>query len=71
MIEERFHVIQRRDFGGTILHILLQDIVGNFDAGDEEGATILRLLLYVEKLLIRERVIPSDFTLIVAAKHKR
>jgi len=68
MIESRFRIIEQKDFGGTILHMLLQDIVGNFDPRDEHDATMLKLVLYVEKVLIQEEVIPSDFTLIVAEK---
>jgi len=68
MIERRFRIIERKDFGGTILHMLLQDIVWNFDPHDEHDGTILKLVLYVEKVLIEEEVIPSDFTLIVAEK---
>jgi glycosyltransferase involved in cell wall biosynthesis/SAM-dependent methyltransferase len=68
LIQQRFEIVQQTDFGGTILHMLLSDIVGNFDPASEVDATIIRLLCYLEKTLIAEGVLPSDFTLIVARK---
>jgi hypothetical protein len=68
LIRQRFEIVQQTDFGGTILHMLLSDIVGNFDPESEADVTIVRLLCYLEKTLIAEGVLPSDFTLIVARK---
>ena len=56
----------QEDYGGTILHMLLQDIVHNFEDGSRERAGLLNLLLWFEALLIREGVIASDFCLVVA-----
>jgi len=71
LIRQRFEIVQQIDFGGTILHMLLSDIVGNFDPASEADATIIRLLCYLEKTLIAEGVLPSDFTLIVARKQAK
>ena len=68
LIQQRFEIVQQTDFGGTILHMLLSDIVGNFDPASEADATIIRLLCYLEETLIAEGVLPSDFTLLVARK---
>ncbi len=68
LIRQRFEIVQQTDFGGTILHMLLSDIVGNFAPESEADVTIVRLLCYLEKTLIAEGVLPSDFTLIVARK---
>lgn len=68
LLQEYFHIVERVDYGGTILHILLQDIVGNFDTEKEEDLTILKLLCYLEETLIENKVIPSDFAFIVAQK---
>src|SRR5205807_523039 len=51
---------------GIINHLLLKDIVQNFEAGSPERASILNLLLYLEMLLVKEKVITSDFCLVVA-----
>ena len=68
LIQERFFIWERKDFGGTILQMLLQDIVGNFDATDPIDAGFLNLLIYIERELIREKVLESDFTCLVAGK---
>lgn len=68
LLERHFELVDRRDYGGTILNPLLENIVGNFAGGGEEDLTILRLLAYVERLLLREGCLPSDFAVFVARK---
>jgi ubiquinone/menaquinone biosynthesis C-methylase UbiE len=63
-----FKIIERFDYGGTILHLLLQDIAGNFDSEKEEDLTLLKLLCYVEEILISHNVLSSDFTFIITQK---
>ena len=70
LIAKYFDIEERIDYGGTILHILLQNIVGNFNPSRDEDITILRLLCYIEERLIKERVLPSDFAIIVARNNK-
>lgn len=65
-----FNIEERVDYGGTILHILLQNIVGNFNPSKEEDVAILRLLCYIEEILIKEKVLQSDFAIIVARNNK-
>jgi SAM-dependent methyltransferase len=66
LVYKMFYVEERIDFGGTILHMLLDAIIANFNLAKEEDIAILRLLGYIEDILIKEKVISSDFTLIVA-----
>jgi SAM-dependent methyltransferase len=66
LLADRFAIVEKRDFGGTLNHMLLQDIVHNFEDGSPERAAVLKLLLYLEMLLIQEGVIESDFSLVVA-----
>ncbi|NWG04921.1 MAG: class I SAM-dependent methyltransferase [Syntrophaceae bacterium] len=68
LIEERFRVIKRIDYGGTILNLLLNDIILNFDENQPEDMAILRLIFYIEKFLIRKKILDSDFTFMVAQK---
>lgn len=70
-LERQFRIVERVDYGGTILHLLLEHIVQNFDAADEEGMTILRLLGRIEDLLIGNHALPSDFVFLVARKRRR
>ncbi len=62
-----FEIIDRRDFGGTLLHLVLDDIAGNLSF-TKDGIEIIRRLYREEKRLIEERVIESDFTLLIARK---
>lgn len=66
-LEKQFTLIDRRDFGGTLLHLVLDDIAGNLSFC-EEGVEIIRRLYREEARLIEENVIGSDFTLLVARK---
>jgi len=70
VIEQNFSVIERIDFGGTLLHMLLHSIVNNFNASNEDDIAILRLLGYIEQVLIDESALTSDFAFIVAKKCK-
>ena len=66
LVGRHFRIIERIDYGGTILHMLLQDIMGNFSKERAMDLMILRTLFRLERLLIKLRILPSDFTLIVA-----
>jgi len=68
LIEARFEVIKRTDYGGTILNLLISDLIVNFDENKLEDMAILQFLFYFEKLLIRKRILESDFSFIVAKK---
>ncbi len=67
-IERRFDVVERRDYGGAVLHLLLEHIVQNFDAAKSEDVCWIRALGEVEALLQENKVIQSDFVLLGAKK---
>jgi len=67
-LSRRFDLESRRDYGGSILNPLLAGIAGNFDSASADDLTILRLLAVIERLLLREAALPSDFALLVARK---
>jgi ubiquinone/menaquinone biosynthesis C-methylase UbiE len=70
-LERQFRIIERLDYGGTILHLLLENIVHNFDAADKKDRAIIALLGRIEDILVRSGVIGSDFTLITLRKRKK
>ena len=70
LVRKYFDIEERVDYGGTIMHMLLHAIVSNFNPSKEEDVAILRLLGYMEDILIKEKILPSDFTLIVARNNK-
>jgi ubiquinone/menaquinone biosynthesis C-methylase UbiE len=70
-VEKQFRVIERIDYGGTILNLLLEHIVHNFDPAVEKDVAAIRLLSTFEAILIRQGVIQSDFTAMAARKRDR
>jgi ubiquinone/menaquinone biosynthesis C-methylase UbiE len=68
LVYKIWKVVEQIDYGGTILHMLLDGIISNFDPDKEEDATILKLIKYIEDMMIKEKILKSDFALIVATK---
>lgn len=67
-VDARFELVSRRDYGGSILSPLLEGIIGNFDENREDELALLRLLATFERVLLREGLLASDFTVLVARK---
>ncbi len=67
-LEKQFELVERRDFGGTLLHLVLDNIAGNLSDSDA-GKSILRNLFAEEQKLISSGEISSDFTLLIARKN--
>jgi hypothetical protein len=51
--------------------MLLDGIIANFDEEKEYDVAILRLLSYIDSILISEKVMPSDFAVVVARKKEK
>jgi SAM-dependent methyltransferase len=68
LIEERFEIVYRADFGGTLLQFVLADIAGNFDPADPKDVAMIDLVCLYEKTLIDQGVLPSDFVYLVAKR---
>ena len=66
VLRQSFEVVEYKPYGGTLLHILLTHIMASFDLQSEEQRSLLKMIFLMEKTLIRERVIPSDFAYVVA-----
>lgn len=67
IVQESLEVLACNMTGGTLLNPLLHTIAGNFERGDAERA-VLRTIIAMEKTLIEEGVIPSDYVFLVAKK---
>jgi SAM-dependent methyltransferase len=70
LVEERFEIDYRADFGGTLLHLGLGGIIANFDPEDEKDVALLELMCLLEDTLIDEGVLASDFTYIGARRRR-
>jgi SAM-dependent methyltransferase len=68
LIEERFEIVYRADFGGTLLQFVLSDIAGNFDPADPKDVALIDLVCLYERTLIDQGVLPSDFVYLVAKR---
>ncbi len=68
LIEERFEIVHRTDFGGTLLQFVLADIAGNFDPADPKDVAMIDLVCLYEKTLIEQGVLASDFVYLVARR---
>ena len=68
LTNDYFEILGRHDYGGTVLHWLFHLILGNFDEENEDHVALIRMLCEVERMLLETKVLPSDFTLVVARR---
>lgn len=67
VMKERLDIIKLVYTGGTILHPLLDAIASNFEK-NEDTDTVLRLLILLEKTLIGNGILPSDYAFCMARR---
>jgi ubiquinone/menaquinone biosynthesis C-methylase UbiE len=68
LLHRYFEIVVRRDYGGTVLNLLLEHVIHNFDHGNPDDLAFFRLLAATEELLIRTGVLASDFTVMAMRK---
>jgi ubiquinone/menaquinone biosynthesis C-methylase UbiE len=68
MMHKIFHVIEIKEYGGTILHMLFQGIAHNFLSEDRETRRLLDACFEVEDALLNNGDIRSDFIVAVCTK---
>jgi SAM-dependent methyltransferase len=64
VMKQFFDVSDFKPFGGTILHMLLNDMAGNFIAPEHEP--LVNMLVLLEESLIDEGALTSDFAYWIA-----
>jgi ubiquinone/menaquinone biosynthesis C-methylase UbiE len=62
-----FSILKRRDYGGTILHMLLEGIAGNFADDKPADRALLDGIFAAEDGLMRSGELTSDFTLLIGS----
>jgi O-antigen biosynthesis protein len=67
-VHKHFNVVEYNKIGGTVLHVLLQNIAGHFQEDDKESMEVLNFLFEKEKALIHQGELPNHFALIVAKR---
>ncbi len=60
-VKEYFEIVELKKYGGTILHLLMNHIMANFDTENELDATILKLIFLQEQVLVENQILNSDF----------
>jgi SAM-dependent methyltransferase len=68
ILNNYFDLIEKKDWGGNILHYLMGGIVGNFHENDEEAQSFLKLLIGIEDTFLETGEFQSDFAYLVARK---
>jgi hypothetical protein len=66
LVKAYFDVSNEWDWGGTLNHLIFHNIAANFEPGNGYHRSIVELLIQHENVLVRERVLPSDFKVFVA-----
>lgn len=68
-LRERFEIVEQNNYGGTILHLLFESIMGNFnEETNREHAVIIRFAIECETLLLDAEVLPHDHALLICRK---
>ena len=70
LVKSCFDVVNEWNWGGTLNHLLFQNIAANFDQGNADHRAIIELLIDQENALIRERLLPSDFKVFLARQSR-
>jgi hypothetical protein len=66
-----FDVFAEWNWGGTLNHLVFQDIAGNFNPENDPDRGIVEDLISLENSLIRARSLPSDFKVFLARSRAR
>jgi SAM-dependent methyltransferase len=66
LLKADFDVLEEWNWGGTLNHLVFQNIAANFDPENEYHRSIVELLIHHENVLVREGLLPSDFKVFVA-----
>ena len=65
VLQSDFELVEKRDYGGTLLNLVLEEIAGNFQDTPEDIA-VLTSLFEVEREYLKRGILSSDFTVVVA-----
>jgi ubiquinone/menaquinone biosynthesis C-methylase UbiE len=69
LLRRTFDVALDLPYGGSVLHLLLEHVVQNWDIGQPRDVELFRLLAGTEDVLIRTGVLANDFTVMAMRKH--
>lgn len=70
MLERNFRILEWKEYGGTVLHLLFDDIAANFAENSSTDQMLIELCFQVEDVLMRIGDLPSDFIFCVAQNRR-
>lgn len=70
LVSEIFEIVEFREYGGTVLHLLFNRIAYNFVSEDDRTRRFLDLCFEVEDALLASNQIDSDFVFLVCRKKR-
>jgi len=70
LLHKNFEVVEIKKYGGTILHMLFNEIAHHFLSDDEETRKWLHICFDIEDLLMASGDIESDYMVAVCKKRK-
>jgi O-antigen biosynthesis protein len=68
LVSKFFDVVDVKGCGGSLLHLLLDEIAGNFDENDSYAMNYLQDLFDLEDRLIANGTLKHDFAIIIAVR---
>jgi SAM-dependent methyltransferase len=68
LLPKYFNVLETKGVGGSLLHLLLEHIAGNFDENDPDAMAHLQSFFNLEDELIAAGMLQHDFAVIIAAR---
>jgi SAM-dependent methyltransferase len=66
LLARHFEIVEHREYGGTLLHLVLNHVMANFDVTDELQASLVKMIFLFEQTLVEQHVLDSDFCYVVA-----
>jgi SAM-dependent methyltransferase len=70
LVKQYFEVVGEWNWGGTLNHLVFQNIAGNFNPQNAFHQAIVELLIHHENALISAGVLPSDFKVFLARQRE-
>jgi hypothetical protein len=68
LLKTNFTVVEQKGYGGTILHLLFNEIAHHFVSPDAEGERLLKMCFSIEDLMLESGEIQPDFIFAVCKK---
>lgn len=68
LFERVFRIVERRNLGGTIQHLMYNGIIHNFQPSDAVAQSCIRGVFQAEDALVDSGLLPSDFQLLIGQR---